>query len=120
MIGENCSFRVDWIPRGSNKIAHKFSYNEFQKNKNKVYKQNILMLERKKLLQFLKKFSSKQCKVLIYLYLISNQKKIVDKTQDEVSKSLGIPKSSINRIFRELKNLNILQKISNGKYRLLI
>lgn len=120
MVEKDYSFRLKWIPRGANKVAHKCSYSAFKKLRDKEYKDNILVSERKKLLQFLQKFNSKQFKVLIYLYIIANEKKLIFKTQIEVAKSLEISYSSINRIFKELKSLNMLEKSNNGEYHLLL
>ncbi len=120
MNRENCSFTLKWIPREENKVAHKYSYSIFKNLRAKEYKDNIILLERKQLLKFLNKFNSKQCKVLIYLHLIANENKLILKKQSEISKSLEISNSSINRIFKELNKLNMLKKIKNGEYRLLI
>ncbi|MCI8345970.1 MAG: hypothetical protein HFJ42_08570 [Clostridia bacterium] len=97
-----------------------YSYASFKKLRSKEYKNNILLFERKKLSKFLNKFNSKQCKVLIYLHLIANENKLILKKQSEISKSLEISTASISRIFKELDKLNMLHKIKNGKYRLLI
>lgn len=48
------------------------------------------LIKRKKLLQFLQEFNSKQCKVLIYLCLISSEDKFVIKTQNDISKALEL------------------------------
>lgn len=81
MNRENCSFTLKWIPREENKVAHKYSYASFKKLRSKEYKNNILLFERKKLSKFLNKFNSKQCKVLIYLYLIANENKLILKNK---------------------------------------
>ena len=64
----------------------------------------------------MKKFKTKQCKVLIYLCLIANENKEVIRTQRDVAKALGATASSICIIYKELISLNILKKICNGKY----
>ncbi len=115
MSKERCSFKLRWVPRGANKIAHKYSYTAFKEMKTKQNKNNIIVTQRK-LLDFLKKFDTKQCKVLVYLNLIANEKKLILKTQNEIASSLEISKSSVNRIFKELKNLNFIEKLNNGKY----
>lgn len=120
MNREKCSFTLKWIPREENKVAHRYSYSIFKNLKSKEYENNILLFERKKILKFLNKFNSKQCKVLIYLHLIANENKLILKKQSEISESLEISNSSINRIFKELDKLNMLKKVKNGKYRLLV
>lgn len=79
-----------------------------------------MTLERKELIRFLYKFNSKQCKVLIYLYLIANESKLILKNQQQVSKMLEMSTSSINKIFKELCSTNMMEKVGNGKYHLLI
>ncbi len=56
----------------------------------------------------------------MYLFLISNDDKIISKTQEEIAKSLNLTTSSINRIFRNLKKIEVLEKKQNGKYLLKI
>jgi hypothetical protein len=114
---DNKDFLLQWIPRDKNKKAHKCAYNALKNFK--LQGSNILITEGKKLLKVLKKFNTKQCKVLIYLYLMANENKEIYKTQAEVSNSLEIAPSSICKIYKELISLKILKKVSNGKYLLL-
>ncbi len=117
---KDCSFKLKWIPRGANKLAHKYSYSAFQKLKQTNYKKDIILIDKESFLELLQKFNSRQCKVIIYLFRISNEDKFILKTQKEIAKSLKIPISYINKIFQELIKLNILLKIKNGKYSLTI
>lgn len=116
MNRKDCSFKVQWIPRGNNKVAHKYSYLAFQKHISQEYKNNIKLLNKKELLKFIKKFNSNQFKILMYLYLIANDKKIILKKQKEVAESLGLSISCVNKKFKELATNNWLEKIGNGKY----
>lgn len=115
---KNKNFTLQWIPRKKNKMAHKLAYAALKKVK--VNENNILMTEKEMLLKVLKRSNSKKCKVLIYLYLIANENKLINKKQEEISNSLGISTSSICKIYKELNSLNILKKIHNGKYLLLV
>lgn len=117
---KDCSFKLKWIPRGANKIAHKHSYSAFQKLKQTSYKKDIILIEKESFLELLQKFNSRQCKVIIYLFKISNEDKFILKTQMEIARSLEIPISCINKIFQELIKLDVLTKIKNGKYSLTI
>lgn len=120
MVINNCSIKLGWISRKQNKLAHKYSYSVFKKLRSMENKNHRVSLKRKKLLQFLQEFNSKQCKVLIYLCLISSEDKFVIKTQNDISKALELSSSNINRIFKEFKELKMIEKINNGKYQLLI
>jgi len=117
---KDCSFKLKWIPRGANKLAHKYSYSAFQNLKQTNYKKDIILIDKESFLELLQKFNSRQCKVIIYLFRISNEDKFILKTQTEIAKSLQIPISYINKIFQELIKLNVLAKIKNGKYSLTI
>ncbi len=117
---KDCSFRLMWIPRDANKIAHKYSYSGFQKLKQTNYKKDIVLIDKKSFLEILQKFNSKQCKIIIYLFQISNENKFILKTQSEIAESLEIPISYINKTFQELIKLNVLEKVKNGKYSLTI
>ena len=110
----NKEFSVQWIPRDQNKKAHKCAYKALQNLK--MQGCNAIITEKKTLLKVLKKFKTKQCKVLIYLCLIANENKEVIRTQRDVAKALGATASSICIIYKELISLNILKKICNGKY----
>lgn len=117
---KDCSFKLKWIPRGANKIAHKYSYSTFQKLKQANYKKDIILIDKESFLGLLQKFNSRQCKIIIYLFQISNEDKSILKTQTEIAKSLEISISYINKTFQELIKLNILTKIKNGKYSFII
>lgn len=119
-LNDECTFNIKWISRDNNKIAHKYSYSVLKKATSKEYKKNIAIFDRKGLLKYLKKFDSKKHKVLIYLHLIKNEEKIVIKTQKEIAKALELSNSYINKIFLELIKFNMLKKVKNGKYKLLL
>ena len=58
--------------------------------------------------------------MIIYLFKICNEDKFISKTQMDIARSLEISISYINKIFQELIKLNVLTKIKNGKYSLII
>lgn len=65
-------------------------------------------------------FNKSQFSIIIYLFSISNQEDLILTTQKEVSKTLNISISMINKTFSKLKELQILEKVKNGRYMLLI
>lgn len=117
---KDCSFKLKWIPREANKIAHKHSYLAFQRLKENNAKKDIIILDKKSFLELLQKFNLRQCKIITYLFQISNENNFIIKTQTEIASSLGIPIYYINKTFQKLIKLNILVKIKNGKYSLII
>lgn len=117
---KDCSFRLRWIPRESNKIAHKHAYLAFQKLKTTNNKKDIVLIDRYSFLSLLQEFNSKQYKVISYLFKNSNEQKLIIKTQSDIAEKLELSTYSINKIFKEFIKLNILGKIKNGKYILLI
>jgi len=117
---KGCSFRIRWIPRNLNKIAHKYSYSIFKKLKAVCESNDSLIIDKKSFIQILTKFNKKQCEIIIYLFNNSNQEKLILATQKEISKNLNISVSTINKILKELISLSILEKVKNGRYSLLI
>lgn len=117
---KDCSFRLKWIPREINKVAHKHSYLAFQKLKITNNKSDIVLIDRYSFLKLLKEFNSNRYKVISYLFQISNEEKLILSTQSEIAKNLEISTYTVNKILKEFINLNILVKIKNGKYSLLI
>lgn len=117
---KDCSFRLRWIPRESNKVAHKHSYLAFRRLKTQNNKNDIILIDKYSFLELLQKFNSNYYKVISYLFQISNEEKLILKTQSEIAKTLEISTYNINKIFKQLIKLNILGKIKNGKYIILI
>lgn len=117
---KDCSFRLRWIPRESNKVAHKHAYSAFQKLKTTNRKKDIVLIDRYSFLKLLQEFNSNQYKVISYLFINSNEQKLILKTQSEIAEKLELSTYSINKILKEFIKLNILGKIKNGKYILLI
>lgn len=117
---KDCNFRLKWISRKLNKIAHNHSYSAFQKLKITNIKKDIVLIDRYSFLKLLQGFNSKQYKVISYLFKNSDEQKLIVKTQSDIAMSLELSTYSINKIFKEFIKLNILGKIKNGKYILLI
>ena len=70
--------------------------------------------------KLLQDYNSNYYKVISYLFQISNEERLILKTQSEITKTLEISTYNINKIFKQLIKLNILGKIKNGKYIILI
>lgn len=117
---KDCSFRLKWIPRKINKVAHKHAYSAFQKLKPINSKKDIVLIDKYSFLRLLKEFNSKEYKVILYIFKNANEQKLILKTQSEIAEKLELSTYSINKIFKEFIKLNILGKIKNGKYILLI
>ena len=79
-----------------------------------------MLIDRYSFLRLLQEFNSKHYKVILYLFRNSNEQKLILKTQSEIAEKLELSTYSINKIFKEFIKLNILGKIKNGKYILLI
>lgn len=120
LSSNGCSFTLKWIPRGSNKIAHKYSYSAFKRIKVANYKNEVLVIDKKAFFEILTKFNKKQSEIIIYLYNNSNNQNVILMTQEQISRSLNMSISAINRSIKELINLNIIEKVKNGKYAVLI
>lgn len=117
---KDCSFRIKWIPREINKLAHKHSYSTFQKLKIQNNKNDIILIDKDLFLELLQILNSNYYKVISYLFQNSNEEKLILKTQNKIAQTLELSTHNINKIFKQLIKLNILGKVKNGKYILLI
>lgn len=112
-------FELKHISREKNKTAHKYSYKTF-KNCKKEDPKNDIMKKKNELAQFYEKIGLKMGKVLMYLFLISNEERKILRTQYEIAKALNISSTKVNKIFYKLRELKILEKKGNGRYSLMI
>ncbi len=117
---KDCSLKIKWIPRQQNKTAHNSSYSAFKKIKLSNYKKELILIEQESFLEILQKFNKEQYKVIVYLIQIANQENFIKRTQSEIAQNLTIPLSSLNKIMQKLIELDIIAKIKNGEYSLLI
>ena len=118
--GDN--FEISHILREDNKIAHKHSYSIFKSLKKKIpkKKKESIIIKRQDFLELLKYIDSNCSKVIIYLLQVSNDENFILQTQKDIANIVGISNRTVNKIFKILMNLNILEKIQRGKYLLLL
>jgi len=116
------SFKIKWIPRNTNKIAHNHSYATFKKIKNNSNNlvNEIILIEKKIFLEMLTKITKKESRIIIYLFENLNEQKSISITQEELSKYLNLSITTINNLFKKLIALNVVEKVKNGKYAILI
>ena len=116
------SFKIKWIPRNTNKIAHNHSYATLKKLKNNSNNlaNEIILIEKKSFLEILTKITKKESRIIIYLFENLNEQKIIYITQKELSKYLNLSITTINNLFKKLIALNVVEKVKNGKYAILI
>ena len=117
---KNCSFRIKWISRETNKLAHKQAYSAFQKLMIINNESEVMVIDRYLFLKLLQGSNLNQYKVIEYLFKSANEQKLILNTQSEIAKKLEISTYGINKIFKDFIKLNILGKVKNGKYMLLI
>ena len=118
----NSSFKIKWVARKDNKIAHKYAYATLKKIKNapKNMANEIVIIEKKSFLEILTKITKKENQIIIYLFNNINEQKIISITQEDISQSLNISITTINNMFKKLIDLNVIEKVKNGKYAILI
>lgn len=115
-----CSFTINWVPREKNKDAHNNSYAMFRRLKIINEKNNILVIEQKSFIKILENCNKNQCKIILYLLNNTNQQKLISMTQKQIAEALNVHVSTINKVFKELMELNIIEKLEKGCYGLLI
>ncbi len=116
----NSSFSIKWIPKKKNSIAHHYSYSAFQKLKNFPDKSDLFVIDQNAFFEILSGSCNKHANIIMFLYNESDQQKMICMTQTQMASLLQLPLSVFNRCLKELQRLNIVQKIQNGKYALLI
>lgn len=109
-----------WVSRKANKVAHKWTYITFKRLKGYNEKKEVLLINKETFFKLLQKENKNRYEIIRFLYEISNEKNIIEKTQKEISETINIPISIINKELRELIELNMIQRVGNGKYELLI
>lgn len=114
------SLSLKWIPREANQMAHKWSYMAFQRLRGYNEKKEVLLIDKSSFLEILLSGKRQQNEIIKYLFLNSNEQKIILKTQKEMSDALNIPISTINRSLNNLIELDIIEKVKNGMYLILI
>lgn len=114
------SISITWIPREANKVAHKWTYNAFQRLKGYTDKKEIAVISTNALLELLSENQENYGTIIKYLYAVSDEQKVIRKTQEEIAYALDISTTKANCYLKKLVNLDILRKIKNGKYALLI
>ena len=116
----NGSFSLIWIPREANKMAHKWSYTAFQKLRGYSEKKEILLINKDSFFKLLLNGEKTQNEIIKYLFSNSDEQKLILKTQKEISNSLNIPISIVNKSINNLIKLDVLEKVKNGKYEILL
>lgn len=109
-----------WIPREKNKVAHKCTYNAFKQLKNHDDSKDIILIDKNALFELILKNDKNVYLIIKLLFEISNEQKMIIKTQKEMANILDIPISTVNKNIKKLVNMNVLQKVKKGKYLLLI
>jgi len=119
----NCDFSLQWIARDLNKIAHEHTYHMLNRVRNaknlKEMKEDIL-ISKKTFCELLSNFNKRQMAIIIYLLNSSSQDGIIEITQKQLAENMNVPISTISKVMRELGQFQILEKVKNGKYLLLI
>lgn len=120
---KNSDFILKWISRDLNKIAHKQTYNMLKRVKqvkNFKNKKEDLLINKNIFCSLLSSEDKNQYLILVYLLNILDDEGLIKITQKDVSKDLNLTLSIVNKKFKQLMELRILEKIKNGTYLLLI
>ncbi|HBC85090.1 MAG TPA: hypothetical protein DCZ30_06845 [Clostridiales bacterium] len=120
ILKEKGDFSITWIPREANKMAHKWSYIVFQRIRGDNEKKEILLIDKESFFKLLSNKNKRQNEIIKYLFCNSDEHKLIIKTQKEMADTLNMPISVINKNLKELIELDVLEKVQNGKYVILI
>lgn len=101
-------------------MAHKWSYIAFERLRGYNEKKEVLLIDKSSFFEILLNGKREQNEIIKYLFYNSDEHKVILKTQKEISNALNMPISKINRNLNNLIELDILEKVKNGKYVILI
>lgn len=114
------TFKLKCISRNINNIAHKYSYAIFRNFRKNMKYEECIWIEKKSFLKLLQEINSKQIKVIIYLFQMSNSENIIFKTQSQIADELGMNITFVNKTFKKIAEMKLIEKVKNGKYALLV
>ena len=120
---KNNNFKLKWISRDLNKAAHKQAYNmlkRVRKVKNVGNIKEDLLINKNIFCSLLSNCDKNQYLILVYLLNVLDNESLVKITQKEVSEKLKINLGIVNKNFKRLIEMRILEKVKNGIYMLLI
>ena len=123
LSGENSNFILKWISRDMNKIAHKQTYNmlkRVRKIKNFENTKEDILINKNIFCSLLSNYDKNQYLILVYLLNILDNEGLIKITQKVVSEQLNLTLSIVNKKFKQLIELKVLEKVRNGRYMLLI
>lgn len=123
LSGENSNFILKWISRDMNKIAHKQTYNmlkRVRKIKNFENTKEDILINKSIFCSLLSNYDKNQYLILVYLLNILDNEGLIKITQKVVSEQLNLTLSIVNKKFKQLIELKVLEKVKNGRYMLLI
>lgn len=123
LSGENSNFILKWISRDMNKIAHKQTYNmlkRVRKIKNFENTKEDILINKSIFCSLLSNYDKNQYLILVYLLNILDNEGLIKITQKVVSEQLNLTLSIVNKKFKQLIELKVLEKVRNGRYMLLI
>ena len=123
LSGENSNFILKWISRDMNKIAHKQTYNMLKsliKIKNFYNTKEYILINKNIFCSLLSNYDKNQYLILVYLLNILDNEGLIKITQKVVSEQLNLTLSIVNKKFKQLIELKVLEKVRNGRYMLLI
>lgn len=116
--GNGNNFKIIWISRKINKDAHNIAYSKMLRARKKHIANCIV--KKGNFIEYLIKFTKNQYEILNYFIISSDSENIVFTTQNELSNNFKISNGSISKCMRFLFYLNILDKVKNGKYQILL
>ena len=108
--------KIKWVPRNSNKIAHKYAYGMLKSAEILNRDNDDITINVNTLCEMLSEFSKDQKMIFQHLLSLTDTEDFIRTTQSSIASSLKISNSSVSKTIRKLSEFNIIQKIGRGKY----
>lgn len=125
LLKKNGQLEIIYVERNNNKISHKCAYSALkqikeQKQLHDKFDYKILFINREIFIKILGDLTKTHYDVIMFFLKNININNTIRITQQDIAADLKIPNSKINKVFKQLIEVGIIEKVKNGEYALLV
>lgn len=123
----SCSFKIKWISEKDNQLAHKYTYQTFQMVKRNMQlakenteKNEIVVIEKRHLVNIMNELSKNQRKILCYLMEMPKENGMLEFDREKIATKLNLSIRTVTRAVAVFRRLNIIGVKHKESYEMLI
>lgn len=124
---KNCSFKIKWISEKDNQLAHKYTYQTFQMVKRNMQmakenseKDEIVVIEKRQLMNIMNELSKNQRKILSCLMEMPKENGMLEFDRQRIATELDLSIRTVTRAVAVFRKLNIIGVKYKESYEMLI